>query len=386
MAATNFHLRICSSLEELEAIGSEWEALAAALGRPLDAPLWHGCAYRYVHSASERLHVVTLWSADRLVGIAPLVLTGGSGRPRFEIIGSRALYEPANILAASAEAAAQLVDALTSLEHPLLLTRIAEGGVFTELFQRRARANGFVMQPSASGTPYIELGGGWESYYASLPSRLKNVIRRGERQLKKSGSVTCQFIRPGTDEIDALLERAFRIESRSWKGRAGSAVLSRPDLRNFFFAYGRRLAARHELLVAFLHLDGEPVAMQFANISGNAYWQLKIGYDEQYAKQLIGLQLQMAVIRWSFEQGLQRYEFLGTAQPWIREWTGVVRPYRTLLFYPRNLAGMRALLADSFARLRGKLTGSWSRPASTSRPSQALAANSDTMRRLANDG
>ena len=385
MAATNFHLRIYSSLEELEGIAAEWEALAAAQGRPLDTPVWHDCAYRCVHSAGEILHIMTLWCADQLVGIVPLVLTSTTGRPRFEIIGSRALYEPANILAASPEAAAQLVEALASLEHPLLLTRIAQGGVFTELFRRRARASGFVMQPSASGTPYIDLDQGWESYYASLPSRLKNVIRRGERQLKKSASVTCQFIRPGIDEIDALMDRAFRIESRGWKGRAGSAVLSRPDLRNFFFAYGRRLAARHELLVAFLLVDGEAVAMQFANISGNAYWQLKIGYDEQYAKQLVGLQLQMAVIRWSFEQGLQRYEFLGTAQPWIHEWTPMVRPYRTFLFYPRNLAGMRALLADSVARLRGRLFQSRAH-ATTSKPSQARSTNSDTMRRLANDG
>ena len=96
--------------------------------------------------------------------------------------------------------------------------------------------------------------------------------------------------------------------------------------------------------------------MQVANISHGAYWQLKIGYDERYAKQLVGLQLQLQTIEWTGQQGYQRYEFLGTAEPWIREWTGSVHSYSTVLFYPLNAAGFSALLLDGAGGVRRKLT------------------------------
>lgn len=348
-------LKVLSSAEEISQVCSDWEALAATSKHPMNGPAWFGSASRFAHAPSDQLHVITLWDQENLAGLAPLILTHGPTGRRYEIIGSRVLYEPAAMLARSDEVAAQLARAVTTLKHPVVLTRIAAAHPFNDSFLRCARRAGLVLLPPASGSPHVQLSPGWDAYYESLPSRLKNVIRRGHRQLCKSGQVEFQFVQPEAAQAAGLLQQAFEVELRSWKGRSGSAVLLRPDLHGFFFHYAEGLARRGELLVSFMRLDGVPVAMQVANISFGAYWQLKIGYDERYAKQLVGLQLQMETIKWSCQQGLHSYEFLGTAERWLQEWTSTVHAYRTMYFYPFNRRGLGALLRDNIARVRGRL-------------------------------
>ena len=350
-----FRLQVLSTAEEISQVRADWEALAATSMHPMNGPTWFSNAAGFVHAPSDRLHVIALWDQQSLAGLAPLILTKGPTGPRYEIIGSRVLYEPAAMLAKSEEAAAELGRAVALLKYPVVLTRLAAADPFNDAFVRYARRAGVVVSPAASGSPHIQLSRGWDAYYESLPSRLKNVIRRGHRQLGKTGQVEFEFVRPEAAQVTTLLQQAFEVELRSWKRRSGSAVLLRSELREFFFHYAEDLARRGELLVSFMRLDGVPVAMQVANLSFDAYWQLKIGYDERYAKQLVGLQLQMETIKWSCQQGLRAYEFLGTAEPWLQEWTSTVHAYRTLYFYPFNPRGLGALLRDNIGRVLGRL-------------------------------
>lgn len=351
---------VVSSEDQIARVAPAWDALAAEFGSPINAASWHRQALRHAHRPADTPHIITVWQNERLTAIAPLVLATRPAGRRIEVIGSETLFEPGAVLASSVPAAEALVSAVLATGRPVTLTRIA-ATAFNEVFLQAARRSGVVVCRTASGSPFVDLSGGWESYYQRLPSRLKNVIRRGHKQLSKGAKVEFEFIRPDASNVSLVLQTAFEVEQRSWKGRAGSAVLMRPELRAFFFSYAAELAARGELLVSFLRLEGEPIAMQVANIGHGAYWQLKIGYDERWAKQLIGLQLQLETIKWTSQQGHQRYEFLGTSEAWIREWTGSEHPYSTVMFYPRNVAGCRALVLDSAARVRRKLAQYWQR-------------------------
>jgi CelD/BcsL family acetyltransferase involved in cellulose biosynthesis len=352
---TTLQLQVLSSRQDIALIVDAWEQLAATAGSPMYAAGWYINALRHVHPNSDQPHVIAIWDKRQLVGIAPLILVQGSHGRRYEIIGAKVLYEPTAMLTANENAAELLAHEVASLRHPTVLTRLIGKSAFNEAFERRARRAGVVVSPSASGSPYVDLAGDWDHYYQGLPSRLKNVIRRGFKQLSKAGTVEFEFLRPRSDEVADLLQQAFAVEMRSWKGRAGSAVLLKSELRDFFFAYAAQVAAQGQLVVSFLRLNGAPIAMQVANLSHQAYWQLKIGYDEAYAKQLAGLQLQLETIKWTRQQNCHRYEFLGTAEPWIREWTSSVHFYRTLVFYPFNLSGIGAFLRDNAARVWNRL-------------------------------
>ena len=62
----------------------------------------------------------------------------------------------------------------------------------------------------------------------------------------------------------------------------------------------------------------------------------------------------MDTIRYSVQQGLTRYEFLGSEESWQEAWPIERYPYFTLLVYPYSLRGLLGLLGFSirFARTR----------------------------------
>ncbi|MBC7982680.1 MAG: GNAT family N-acetyltransferase, partial [Candidatus Obscuribacterales bacterium] len=281
LVAVTFRLQVLSSSQEISQIAPAWDELAALSGYPTSAASWYENACRFAHSSCDQPHIIVLWDGERLAGIAPLIVRHAPHGRRYEVIGTSTLYEPAAILARNNEAAAQLALAVVSLKQPLALIRLTDATAFNDAFIRYARRAGLVRCPPTSGSPYVDLRSGWEPYFEGLPSRLKNVIRRAHRQLGKTGRLEFEFIKPDATNVTLVLQQAFEVELQSWKRLAGSAVLLRTDLREFFFHYAADLARRGELLVSFLRLDGVPVAMQVASVSHRAYWQLKIGYDER---------------------------------------------------------------------------------------------------------
>jgi CelD/BcsL family acetyltransferase involved in cellulose biosynthesis len=339
--------RILRTLPELESMLPQWQELAAACEPTACDPLWYLCAARHIHPPRDRLHVVTLWRDEVLVAVAPIMAANDRGVVRFELIGARVLYEPAILFARDAAAMDSLAGELCRLNRPLTLTRLAHAEPFEMAFRARTRRRGLCFAPRASGSHWIDSAAGWDTFEAGLSSRLREMVARGAKQLRKLGQVEFRMERPGALEASEVLRKAFEVELRSWKREAGSAILLRPDLQAFFLGYGTELARRNELAVTFLSCNGRDIAMQVARISGNRYWLLKIGFDEEFARYRAGWQVLWASIQACCTQGIGRYEFLGTQEGWLRDWSESVHRYSTTVFYPFKPMGLVALMRDS---------------------------------------
>ena len=61
------------------------------------------------------------------------------------------------------------------------------------------------------------------------------------------------------------------------------------------------------------------------------------------------------VMRHACESRMSGVELLGKVEEWLTIWTSDVREYRTLIFYPFNLRGLRAIAADAAQALTQKL-------------------------------
>jgi CelD/BcsL family acetyltransferase involved in cellulose biosynthesis len=348
-------LRLIQSVAEIATIAPAWHELACVCGPAMNDPVWYENAARFTHGSSDRLHILSGWQQDRLVALAPLVLTRGDGGSRYEIIGSRVLYEPAEVLVRDAQAATWIADEIARLDRPVLLARLPDNSDFHAAFTSRARRSGLVLTSHSSGAPYVSLSGAWADYEASLTTHTRSELRRRQRKLRALGEVSVQFAMPDEGDAPGLLREAFDVESRSWKGRAGSAILQRDDLREFFMRHGLDSARRGELHISMLRLDGVAIATHIATVDGRVYRQLKIGYDERYRKYSPGLQLLLETLRWSFERGLETHELLGTEEGWSREWASTVHRCTNMLFYPFNARGVAGLLRDGFARVRRRV-------------------------------
>jgi CelD/BcsL family acetyltransferase involved in cellulose biosynthesis len=132
---------------------------------------------------------------------------------------------------------------------------------------------------------------------AGRPRDLDEVIgakrmreaRRLRRRLGEVGQVDFAVARyPET--IAQALQRFLALESRGWKGAAGTALIQSNAHRRFAEAALDALAGRGEAMVAELMLDGRDIASVILLRSGNRAWSWKIAYDEGMARFSPGLQ------------------------------------------------------------------------------------------------
>jgi CelD/BcsL family acetyltransferase involved in cellulose biosynthesis len=187
------------------------------------------------------------------------------------------------------------------------------------------------------GTPWTQVSGSLSNY------------RRKLRKLQAMGPVTFAVESPEPARLTPLLEEAVEVESRTWKARAGGAMVSNPRLGGFFRDFCARLAGRGQLRIAALRVGSAAVAVQLCAEQDGRIWVLKMAFDERYAACSPGLILTTDLIRHALEERAAGFEFLGVAEDWQLPWSPQARKQCAFLYYPRTLAGAAAFTLDSLA-------------------------------------
>ena len=136
--------------------------------------------------------------------------------------------------------------------------------------------------------------------------------------------------------MQPLLDVAFAVEARSWKGAAGTgtAVALVPAMETFFRDFAARIAADGMLRLDFLRIAGEPVAMQLGMVWHNRHWLFKIGYDESFSSSSPGQVLLGESVAAAAKAGLEGYELLGSRAGWTDVWTEDVNECVKVLALP----------------------------------------------------
>jgi CelD/BcsL family acetyltransferase involved in cellulose biosynthesis len=353
--ATAYSVETVRHIDSPDDFVARWQQLPPAAQEFTQSAAWLVGAGQTLY-ASGALHFLQLKQSDELVGLAPLALTRGARVERLEIAGATTLFEPCGFNYRDQEALRGLCETVVRAGRPVVLQRIEAQGELAKAFQAAARGRGQLLQFKASGSPVVRIASGWDQYFQSLSSRRRQDYRRARRGLERLGKLEVDVYSPDESAVEAGMAEAMRVEAASWKGKAGSAMLTNPRLSGFFLQLARRLAQQGQLRLCFLRLDGVAIAMQVGAVHGGRWWVLKIGYDERWAEHSPGIQLMWDVLHEAFERGLSSFEMLGSAEPWLTIWTREQRAYRTLAFYPYNGRGMVALGADimrAFAQRMG---------------------------------
>jgi len=211
----------------------------------------------------------------------------------------------------------------------------------------------------------VNTRGRWEPYYAGLSSRITSNLPRLRRKAEKSlGPMTVVQSSPGPGDVAAYLEQVVAIEGSGWKGRRGSSLGTRPDLRDFFLRYCKRAAAKARLRITTLAFGAQVAAIELGVEAYGRMWQLKIGYEDALARYYPGLHLTEWSIRSAFERGLDAYEFLGGAAAWEQQWQPEVRRHQLVAVYPVTPQGLIGACHDVVGFVRDRL-----HPARTGAPS-----------------
>jgi CelD/BcsL family acetyltransferase involved in cellulose biosynthesis len=328
-----------------EAASRPWRGLEAAASGLTSHPAWlDACVDAF---GARRTVVLHAGPAERPAGVG-LFERRGWGRC-LRPLGEAELSEPADLLAVDDEAREEIAARAAEAGRALAFARLPAHSGTLGAVRRAWRRSGVVLVRPRPGTPRVAFDAGWTGPEAGLSSRRRGDLRRARRRAEEAGGLEVVVHAPHADTLAAPLAEALDVESRSWKGQVGAAILQDPLRGGFYQALAERAAAAGLLRLAVLRIGGRPAAMQFAAVCADAWWLLKVAYDPEFARCSPGQVLACETIAHAAAQGLSSYEFLGRPEPWTALWANQEAAVVSLVAYPWRPRGL-ALLAGRFAR------------------------------------
>lgn len=188
-------------------------------------------------------------------------------------------------------------------------------------------------------SPYVATDGDFDAWRASSKKRWGAPLERFRRKMGRDHEAELAVVEPAAD-LEAELDRGFRVEASGWKGEQGTAILSRPETEAFYRVVGETFAARGELRLSSVTLDGETAAFDLCVLHGGRLYLLKTGYDERFRRLAPGLVMRLSIIERCFELGLRSHELLGTESEWKAKFQTGVRERLRMRVFPRGPLGV----------------------------------------------
>ncbi|HUY89003.1 MAG TPA: GNAT family N-acetyltransferase [Pirellulales bacterium] len=193
----------------------------------------------------------------------------------------------------------------------------------------------------------VEIDHDWDDYQARWSKGHRHNMKRSLRLAEAAGGVQLRIERaPAECDLPGLVRQGFEVEHRSWKGAAGSSVLSQPGMLEFYVEQARRLAAAGCLELVFLDRGGEPIAFEYGLTAKGTYFSYKVGYDERFAGLTPGQLLRLKLLeRFHAEPGRTLLDFAGPLCRATAKWSTRVEPVGRLVIGAPTLAGRWASAA-----------------------------------------
>jgi CelD/BcsL family acetyltransferase involved in cellulose biosynthesis len=310
----------------------------------------------------DQLRIIIVRDGNQIAAAATLAKSRIRLVNRWVVAGSDHLFEPCGLVYRDEEALAVLIKKLAQVNVPLLLSRIATDQTWVAKIGENFNRHVFVAVRPAGSCPVIRLHTGWEDPLSQLKSRRRSDLRRAYRRAEQIGQVETIISTPSLEEVDSLVKRAMDVEAASWKGKAGSALLTARPLGDFFRSFAREASLDGSLRISLLRIDGNDAAMQIAVVFRSCWWIYKIGYDEQFARCSPGTILISETIRHAAESQLERYEFMGTTAEWLSMWTSEHRQTVTIRTYPLSARGVAAFVIDACSKFATQVRSSFRKP------------------------
>jgi CelD/BcsL family acetyltransferase involved in cellulose biosynthesis len=203
------------------------------------------------------------------------------------------------------------------------------------------------------GCPYLELSNDWDRYLATLSPKRRQLLRRKERNLRRDHAMTITDY--DGDRLDEGWRWLITLHERRWAG-AGGGAFRQPSVVRLHRRFAADLAARGQLWLTTLDLDGAPAAAWYGFASGDTVYFYQCGREPRWDHESVGFVLIGAMIRRAIERGYRRFDFLRGADDYKRHFTKSQRMTEEIaIFRPGRGGGwLRALdaLATLWAQLR----------------------------------
>jgi CelD/BcsL family acetyltransferase involved in cellulose biosynthesis len=298
-------VQVLGSASDLALLRKEWEELASRCPghRLAQRHRWSAVAWRTVaEPRGRRLHILTLRSAGKLVGVWPLVSYLDNGLRLVRQLGAESseytepLVEPGP---RHDEWLEGLWNAARPLGDLLLMTHVRSDRPFARLPRRhplRCFVDNELNAPQVLRAAYSD----WQAYLATVTTSHKSDLRRKRRRLSEIGEITFRREETSVDPatIDAILgHKQAWISHRSLR----NDWLAQPDYRDFLCAMTADPCDRDSLSLFVLRVGETPVAFQINAVDDCRVEGLVGAQDPAWRRYSTGDLLMQECLHWAFQ-------------------------------------------------------------------------------------
>jgi hypothetical protein len=204
-----------------------------------------------------------------------------------------------------------------------------------EYLVQALRAAGFLTQEYfCFGNWYLRTNGrAFDQYFSTLPSRLRNTLRRKRKQA--AGLMRIE-ITTDAREIDRALSAYEAIYASSWK-----VAESHPDfIRNLI----RICAENGWLRLGVLYMNDQPAAAQLWIVMNRTASIYKLAYDERFSDYSVGSILSAELMRYAIDvDKVEEVDYLSGDDAYKRDWMECRRErWGVVAFNPGTFGGLAA--------------------------------------------
>lgn len=171
-----------------------------------------------------------------------------------------------------------------------------------------------------------------DEYLNRRSKKIRSELRRRRTRLEALGDLEFRIIKNG-NEIDKYMDYYYEVYARSWKGKEKIGP-------TFHRALAKLAAEQGWLRLAFLFLNGVPIASQFRIVFNDACFFLKTAYDCQYRKYGPGIIMLADMIKYVIDvDHVREIDFGPGDEPYKRSWASQKRKMRKIIIFNNTLKG-----------------------------------------------
>ena len=212
------------------------------------------------------------------------------------------------------------------------------------LLEKLSARDNAVHQRRGANCWRIALPQTWDDYLSMVSHSHRKQLRRLERRLDDAGRLSLHEARTHAELFEGL-ELLVRLHRKRRRSLGEAGCFDDPQFMGFHTAAALRLFDRGKLRLAWLELDGRPVAAEYQILGDEVVYAYQSGIEPEALQHEPGRLIMMATLKQAIAEGRRGFDFLRGDESYKPHWRA----------QPRQMLEIRVAPATSVSRLRHKL-------------------------------
>jgi CelD/BcsL family acetyltransferase involved in cellulose biosynthesis len=358
---------VISQLSPQDRLAEEWSDLADGCARAtvFQTPEWLATWWSAIGSRTggRSLYIVTIRDGGKLVGLAPLMLTGWYVLPikRLSFLGMGVTdYNDVIAEEGREDEVCEALFAFLSKRadwHVLDFRELRDGGLLRD--RPPSPSLGFAYSDwPLEACPYLALPNDvapeerWPRLLAGYSKKTRSNIGYYERNLQRAFRVETVVI-SDEEQVAESLQSLFELHRRRWNRRWLPGVFATERVRSFHIAAARRLLLTGKLRLHVMRLDDEVQAALYAFAYHDRTCYYQGGFEPELARYSLGSVLIANAVKLATEEGFATFDFLRGNEEYKERWTGGVHAVNIRRLVARE-GSSRLAFAERVHRLESR--------------------------------